>query len=186
MNKYDKLSDEKKAKWIGKSIKRCEEYVNEMEVFQKKHPGCNPKPFRFRSIVSSKELGLWLSFNGQPEKPPMNILEMFHSNMIQDPDYSELSREESKKVAEEQFKQLDSYNKELYKLNFRRAVLEYRKSIEEYFETLPEFLKPFVLPTIPKKFHAFLVSVVDKVSEELLLEEEEHEKSVHDLGKYKY
>jgi len=158
--KWSKLSDKKKSKWIGKVIKRCEEYLQEIECYQIIHPEYTPKKaFRFRAYLTKDEVALWENFRGKPERPPNSVFELFYHNMMQDPEFSELSYEESRKLADDKFKHLDNYNKDMYKINFRKAVINYRKDITNYFDELPEFLRPILLPTIPKKFHNSITDV---------------------------
>jgi hypothetical protein len=157
--RWENLPDKKKSKWIGKVIKRCGDYVQEMECFQILHPEFVPKPFKFRAYLTKDELALWESFRGKPEKPPTNVFDMFCNNLMQDPEFSDLGHDECRRIAEDKFKHLDNYNRDMYKLNFRKAVIDYRKNITAYFDELPEYLRDFVLPTIPKKFHCSVTNV---------------------------
>jgi hypothetical protein len=183
--RWQKLSEGKKYLWIRQTFDQVAEYLEELRVYKNRNPGYVEKPFKFRVLITKEEQAIWEQNNGRPKRPPTDVKELLYLNLIKDPEFCDLPIDESKRAAEEHYKNLDSYNKEMYKLNFRGKVLEYRKDIEAYYAKIPEFLKPFVLPTIPKKFHSILTSVVDKVSADVL-EDEEHEQDQSRLENSKW
>jgi len=154
-------------------LKRVHAYLEEIEIYKKMNPGYVTRPVKLRNHLSKADIELWAAINDQPEKPARNVFETYWRQKRKEPEYQDLSPVESRRYADEEFKNLSAYDSEMCKIDFRRSVLEYKKNIEKFFDWVPDILKPHILFSIPKKYRFVLMTHVEKLPESMLLEEEE-------------
>jgi len=163
MEKWSRLEDDKKLKWISRVVKQCINYIDDMEQYCRRNPTFTaPKELKIKSILTKSELTMWEESHGKPPRPPTNIFDLYLSEFSQTEEGKMLEPSERRAAAEVKFKELDWYQKESIQLKHKAAIMNYKMDIKVYYQSLPRFLRVATWNSVPKRYQ-YILEEVDKV-----------------------
>lgn len=130
------LSEEKRMKWIKKSIKDERRYEEELATFMAEHPNYHPPERAKASVLNKGEQKLKDKVEGRPERPPHSGYILYSQLMM--PKLEELPAKEKVVIIAKRWKELEEEERARYNAKAAKAQAKYIEAFDAYLQTLPE------------------------------------------------
>jgi hypothetical protein len=156
LDKWKKMPEEKKVKWIEYCLSEFEEYLNDLKTYQESHPGyILKKGLNIKQLLTREEIIMWEAAHGKPAPPKSSVFDVFYEEFSSSEDLHEMDETERRSLATEKWN-------EMYRMKFQISKVEYKRQIQTFFASLPPFMKDWCLSRVHKNFWK-ICHDVDKV-----------------------
>lgn len=143
---WNNISDNKRYKFIKKSLQDEERYNAELEEFIKLNP--NYEPPKLKALLNKSETELKYKFEGMPERPPNSGYMLFSQMMLKE--VKDVPSKEKMVLIAKRWKEMDENERTKYNEDANSMMSKYIVDFDEYLQTLSEQEKEKVI--VEQKF----------------------------------
>lgn len=162
--KWSRLPDKKKIKYIIMSFDEEQLYRNEMKEFRKNHPD-REAPKRQRSVLSKEEQRTLERAQGIPHRPPNSGWAYYSAMILKETKEDGQTPKDRLVTISEKWKDLPVHEKEYWNQEAKRALLKYYDQLERYIDGLPDDKKAEAIAKLPKLPSKRKISEIEKIME---------------------